>query len=57
MSGKAGRKEAPNSVGTVIRWRLRDGRQGKTGRMSRTEAEAAVRELGRRWGQITFEVE
>lgn len=56
MSGKGDRKEAPHAAGTVIRWRLRDGRRGKTGRLSRAEAEAAVRELARRWSQITFEV-
>jgi hypothetical protein len=40
----------------VLRWKLRDGRSGKTVRMSRAEAEVLVRELRRRFGRMSFEI-
>jgi hypothetical protein len=56
MAAKAGRKETEGQDLTVIRWRMRDGRCGKTARMSRSEAEALLRELAGRSRLLSFEV-
>ena len=40
----------------VVRWRMKNGRSGKTERMPRAQAEMLVRELAGRFEKVAFEV-
>jgi len=56
VAGHVGFVGEPSDEQVVVRWKMRDGRGGKTVRMSRTEAEVLVRQLRRRFGRMSFEV-
>jgi hypothetical protein len=45
-----------NSEQVVVRWKMKNGRRGKTAPMSRIEAEHLVRELARRLQRMGFEI-